>query len=115
MQIASLERPAPLHSAGSDAGASSPAGTARARLAGDLVDAEREVRTALAFARRELAAAAAIIWRSQDPEEWVEKFASIFLTTLMRVTYSTLPATISGAGGVLLTLATITIVAAWPT
>lgn len=57
VQIASLERLTPLLQRRVDAGASSPAETARAQLAADLVRAERErARTALAIARRELAA-----------------------------------------------------------
>ncbi len=54
--IASLDRLAPLLQRRVDAGASSPAETARAQVAADLVRAERErTRTALAVARRELA------------------------------------------------------------
>lgn len=57
VQIASLERLTPLLQRRVDAGASSPAETSRAQLAADLVRAERErARTALAVARRELAA-----------------------------------------------------------
>lgn len=58
VQIASLERLTPLLQRRVEAGASSPAETARAQLAADLVRAERErARTALAIARRELATA----------------------------------------------------------
>ena len=57
VQIASLERLTPLLQRRIDAGASSPAEILRAQLAADLVRAERErARTALAVARRELAA-----------------------------------------------------------
>lgn len=57
VQIAALERLTPLLQRRVEAGASSPAETARAQLAADLVRAERErARTALAIARRELAA-----------------------------------------------------------
>src|SRR6185295_7919901 len=57
VQIASLERLTPLLQQRIDAGASSPAEILRAQLAADLVRAERErARTALAVARRELAA-----------------------------------------------------------
>lgn len=56
VQIASLERLTPLLQRRVDAGASSPAETARAQLAADLVRVERErTRTALAIARRDLA------------------------------------------------------------
>lgn len=56
VQIASLERLTPLLQRRVESGASSPAETARAQLAADLVRAERErARTALAIARRELA------------------------------------------------------------
>jgi cobalt-zinc-cadmium efflux system outer membrane protein len=55
-QIASLDRLTPLLQRRVDAGASSPAEIARAKVATDLVRAERErARTALAIARRELA------------------------------------------------------------
>lgn len=57
VQIAALERLTPLLQRRVEAGASSPGETARAQLAADLVRAERErARTALAIARRELAA-----------------------------------------------------------
>jgi cobalt-zinc-cadmium efflux system outer membrane protein len=57
VQIASLERLTPLLQRRIDAGASSPAEILRAQLAADLVRVERErARTALAVARRELAA-----------------------------------------------------------
>lgn len=56
-QIAGLNRLAPLLQRRVEAGASSPAETARALVAGDLVRAERErVRSHLGIARRELAA-----------------------------------------------------------
>jgi len=56
VQIESLQRLTPLLQRRVEAGASSPAETARAQLAADLVRAERErARTALAIARRELA------------------------------------------------------------
>ena len=55
-QIALLDRLTPILQRRVEAGASSPAETARALLAADLVRAERErARTALAIARRELA------------------------------------------------------------
>jgi cobalt-zinc-cadmium efflux system outer membrane protein len=57
VQIASLERLTPLLQRRAEAGASSLAETSRSQLAADLVRAERErARTALAVARRELAA-----------------------------------------------------------
>ncbi|MFM9847356.1 MAG: TolC family protein [Hyphomicrobiaceae bacterium] len=56
-QIASLSRLAPLLQQRVDAGASSPGEVARAHVANDLVRADRErAKTALAVARRELAA-----------------------------------------------------------
>jgi cobalt-zinc-cadmium efflux system outer membrane protein len=56
-QVASLERLTPLLQRRAEAGASSLAETSRSQLAADLVRAERErARTALAVARRELAA-----------------------------------------------------------
>ena len=55
-QIAALDRLTPLLQRRVDSGASSPGEIARARVAGDLVRAERErTRTTLAIARRELA------------------------------------------------------------
>jgi cobalt-zinc-cadmium efflux system outer membrane protein len=57
VQVASLERLTPLLQRRAEAGASSLAETSRSQLAADLVRAERErARTALAVARRELAA-----------------------------------------------------------
>lgn len=57
MQIAALDRLTPLLQRRVDAGASSPAETARAQVAADLVKSERErARAALAIHRRELAA-----------------------------------------------------------
>jgi cobalt-zinc-cadmium efflux system outer membrane protein len=60
-QIGALERILPQLQRRIEAGASSPAEIARAQTAADLVRAERErARTAIAVARRELAAAMAI-------------------------------------------------------
>lgn len=57
VQIAALDRLTPLLQRRVDAGASSPAETARAQVAADLVKSERErARAALAIHRRELAA-----------------------------------------------------------